>query len=67
MWNIQPERIVYLTFKIQFKKALHTVNFESATKLYVDTCSKLLDLESLYTIYCILYYPNFSTTLPATL
>ena len=31
-WNIQPERIINLTSKIQFKKALHTVNFESATK-----------------------------------
>ena len=31
-WNILPECIVNLTSKIQFKKALSTVNFESATK-----------------------------------
>ena len=32
-WNMLPELIVYLLSKIQFKKALRTVNFESATKL----------------------------------
>ena len=31
-WNILPERIVNVTSRIQFKKVLHTVNFESATK-----------------------------------
>ena len=31
-WNILPGRIVNLTFKIQFKKALRTVNFEFAAK-----------------------------------
>ena len=31
-WNILLERIVNLISKVQFKKALRTVNFESATK-----------------------------------
>ena len=31
-WNIQPERIVNLTSKIQFKTALHTANFECAAQ-----------------------------------
>ena len=31
-WNILPERIVNLTPKTQFKKALRSANFESATK-----------------------------------
>ena len=30
-WNILPERTVNLTSKIQFKKALRTVNFDFAT------------------------------------